>query len=141
MPTNNQLIRNPRKPKKTRRRKLALAKNWNSLRHSQYLSNNPQKFGVCKRVGKANPRKPNSAQRSFARVKLSNGEEVTVYIPGEGHNLQEFSNVLVQGRGAKDLTGVKYRVVRGHKHDAKGVEGRKQGRSLVGTKKVKPSVK
>lgn len=98
---------------------------------------------MCEKVGKANPRKPNSANRSYARVKLSNGKIVTVYIPGEGHNLQEYSNVFIQGRGAKDLSGVKYRVVRGnsHRYDAKGVEGRKQGRSLVGTKKDKPSVK
>ena len=98
---------------------------------------------MCEKVGKANPRKPNSANRSYARVKLSNGKIVTVYIPGEGHNLSEYSNVFIQGRGAKDLSGVKYRIVRGNsrRYDARGVEGRKQGRSLVGTKKVKPSVK
>lgn len=85
------------------------------------------------------PRKPNSALRSFARVVLSNKKEVTVYIPGEGHNLQDFSNVLVQGGGAQDLPGVSFSVVRGYKRgDTEGVEGRKQGRSLYGTKKTKP---
>jgi small subunit ribosomal protein S12 len=138
MPTINQLVRNPRKSKSKKKKTTALKRNWNSLKGKYSLANNPQKRGTCKKVGKATPRKPNSALRSYARLRLSNGKEVTVYIPGEGHNLQDFSNVLIHGGGAQDLSGVQYSVVRGYKEgEAEGVKGRKQGRSLVGTKKPK----
>lgn len=136
MPTINQLARNPRKDKKTRERKKALKINWNSQRKTYSFSKSPQKAGVCKKVGKLTPRKPNSALRSYVRVILNNKEEVTAYIPGEGHNIQDYSNVLIQGGGAQDLPGVKYTVVRGMR-DAAGVKDRKQGRSIYGTKKEK----
>jgi len=103
---------------------------------SPALRGNPQKRGVCVRVSTMTPKKPNSALRKIARVKLSNGIEVTCYIPGEGHNLQEHSNVLVRGGRVKDLPGVRYKIIRGTL-DAAGVEGRKQGRSKYGTKKPK----
>ena len=139
MSTTNQLVRNPRKPKEKKKEKLALKVGRNSLKGTYFLSDSPQKHGTCIKVWTNKPKKPNSAQRSVARVKLSNGKEVTIYIPGENHNLQEYSSVLVSGRGAKDLPGVKYRVIRGWKigrgGDAEGVKGRKQGRSLYGTKK------
>lgn len=96
----------------------------------------PQKKGVCTRVFITTPKKPNSAKRKVARVRLSNGQEVTAYIPGEGHNLQEHSVVLVRGGRVKDLPGVKYHIVRGA-FDLQGVQGRRQGRSLYGTKKPK----
>ncbi|CAG8824082.1 9772_t:CDS:10, partial [Gigaspora margarita] len=100
------------------------------------LSNNPQKSGICKKIGVNKPRKPNSANRAYARVILKNKKEITVYIPGEKHNLQEFSSVLISGGGAQDLPGVKYHVVRGY-GDTEGVKERKQGRSLYGAKKTK----
>ncbi|KUK16372.1 30S ribosomal protein S12 [Petrotoga olearia] len=123
MPTINQLIRYGRKSVKKKTKSPA-------------LRGNPQKRGVCVRVSTMTPKKPNSALRKIARVKLSNGIEVTCYIPGEGHNLQEHSNVLVRGGRVKDLPGVRYKIIRGTL-DAAGVEGRKQGRSKYGTKKPK----
>src|SRR5687767_12801339 len=99
----SQLVKNPRVPKKKKRRKLALKINYDSLHRTYSMGNSPQKKGTCKLIKTDNPRKPNSANRSCARVSLSNGEETTVYIPGEGHTLQEYSTVLVMGRGAKDL--------------------------------------
>ncbi|KUK82957.1 MULTISPECIES: 30S ribosomal protein S12 [Petrotoga] len=123
MPTINQLIRHGRKSIKKKTKSPA-------------LRGNPQKRGVCVRVSTMTPKKPNSALRKIARVKLSNGIEVTCYIPGEGHNLQEHSNVLVRGGRVKDLPGVRYKIIRGTL-DAAGVEGRKQGRSKYGTKKPK----
>ncbi|MDN5345987.1 MAG: small subunit ribosomal protein [Petrotoga sp.] len=123
MPTINQLIRYGRKSVKKKTKSPA-------------LRGNPQKRGVCVRVSTMTPKKPNSALRKIARVKLSNGIEVTCYIPGEGHNLQEHSNVLVRGGRVKDLPGVRYKIVRGAL-DAAGVEGRKQSRSKYGTKKPK----
>ncbi|MFP4589443.1 MAG: 30S ribosomal protein S12 [Candidatus Bipolaricaulota bacterium] len=121
MPTINQLVRKGRssKPKKVKSRALEGA---------------PQKRGVCTRVYTRTPKKPNSALRKVARVRLSNGKEVTAYIPGEGHELQEHSVVLVRGGRVKDLPGVRYHIVRGA-YDSTGVEGRKQGRSKYGTKK------
>lgn len=121
MPTINQLVRKGRsnKPKKTK---------------SRALEGCPQKRGVCTRVYTRTPKKPNSALRKVARVRLSNGKEVTAYIPGEGHELQEHSVVLVRGGRVKDLPGVRYHIVRGA-YDTSGVEGRKQGRSKYGTKK------
>jgi small subunit ribosomal protein S12 len=123
MPTVNQLIRKPRK-KMTYKSK------------SPALKVCPQVRGVCTRVFTTTPKKPNSALRKVARVKLSNGMEVTAYIPGEGHNLQEHSVVLVRGGRVKDLPGVKYHIVRGAL-DCAGVENRKQSRSLYGAKRPK----
>ena len=100
------------------------------------MMENPQKRGVCTRVYTTTPKKPNSAQRKVARVKLANGREVTAYIPGEGHNLQEHSVVMIRGGRVKDLPGVKYHIIRGVL-DTKGVDSRKQGRSLYGAKTKK----
>ena len=136
MPTINQLVNRPRKPKKKRTRNLALAYGWNSLHKSFFLSNSPQKWGFCKKVSKAKPRKPNSALRSIARVELSNKKEITAYIPGEGHNLQETSKVLIQGGKIQDLAGARFVIIRGTR-DTEGVKDRKQGRSLYGKKKDK----
>ena len=121
MPTVNQLVRHGRK-KQVKRSKSAA------------LEGAPQKRGVCTRVFTRTPKKPNSALRKVARVRLSNGQHVTAYIPGEGHNLQEHSMVLVRGGRVKDLPGVRYHIVRGTL-DAAGVEGRRRGRSLYGTKR------
>ncbi len=123
MPTINQLVRFGRKPKKKKSKSPA-------------LQGNPQKRGTCTKVFTTTPKKPNSALRKVARVKLSNGIEVTAYIPGIGHNLQEYSNVLVRGGRVKDLPGVKYHIIRGAL-DAAGVEGRRQARSKYGTKRPK----
>ncbi|GAB4129741.1 30S ribosomal protein S12 [Thermopirellula anaerolimosa] len=121
MPTINQLVRKPRRPK----RKFSKA---------PALDRCPQKQGVCLIVRTMTPKKPNSALRKIARVRLSNGKEVTVYIPGEGHNLQEHSIVLVRGGRIRDLPGVRYQVVRGTR-DAAGVADRRQSRSRYGAKK------
>jgi small subunit ribosomal protein S12 len=137
MPTINQLIRNPRVPKKRKIRKLDLKENYNSLKGTHSFSNNPQKSGICRKVGIIKPKKPNSAKRSFAHVQLSNQRRVTVYIPGEKHNFQEYSSVLIHGRRAQDLPGVKYRAIRGCGDDKEGVKDRRQGRSLYGAKKPK----
>jgi len=123
MPTINQLIRNPRKPQ-------------TKLKKTKDLQASPQKRGVCVLVKTMTPKKPNSALRKIARVRLSNGKEVTAYIGGEGHNLQEHSIVLVRGGRVRDLPGVRYHVVRGSL-DCLGVEGRKQGRSKYGAKRGK----
>ncbi|HHJ00705.1 30S ribosomal protein S12 [Candidatus Aerophobetes bacterium] len=121
MPTINQLVRKERKPVKRKGKSPA-------------LEGSPQKKGVCVSVRTLTPKKPNSALRKVARVRLSNGRVVTAYIPGEGHNLQEHSIVLVRGGRVKDLPGVKYHIIRGTL-DAAGVEGRKQSRSKYGRKK------
>jgi small subunit ribosomal protein S12 len=123
MPTINQLIRKPRSPLVTRNKVPA-------------LQANPQKRGVCTRVYTTTPKKPNSALRKVARVRLSSGVEVTAYIPGVGHNLQEHSMVLVRGGRVKDLPGVRYKIIRGSL-DTQGVRGRKQARSRYGAKKEK----
>ncbi len=123
MPTINQLIRQPRVSVRVKSKSPA-------------LENSPQKRGVCTRVYTTTPKKPNSALRKVARVKLSNGIEVTAYIPGEGHNLQEHSMVLVRGGRVKDLPGVRYKIVRGAL-DTQGVKNRKQARSQYGVKKGK----
>lgn len=123
MPTIQQLIRKGRKSKTTKTTAPA-------------LQNCPQKRGVCTRVYTTTPKKPNSALRKVARVRLTNGIEVSAYIPGEGHNLQEHSIVLIRGGRVKDLPGVRYHIIRGTL-DTAGVEERKQGRSLYGTKKPK----
>lgn len=136
MPTINQLVRNQRKSKNRKKKNIALSTGWNQKKKRFLSFNSPQKSGICKKVGKMNPKKPNSAFRSFARISLSNNMEVTAYIPGEGHNIQEYSSVLIAGGGAQDLPGVKYHVLRGNL-DCAGVSGRKQGRSLYGTKRGK----
>jgi len=125
MPTINQLIRKPRRMPKTRSKTPA-------------LKGNPQKRGVCTRVYTVTPKKPNSALRKVAKVRLVSGQEVTAYIPGEGHNLQEHSIVLVRGGRVKDLPGVRYHIVRGVL-DTAGVDGRRQGRSQYGAKRPKQS--
>lgn len=136
MPTINQLIKKGRKKLTKKSRSQALLFSFNSLKRKQYFNPSPFKKGVCIRVYTATPKKPNSALRKVAKVRLSNGTEVTAYIPGIGHSLKEHSIVLVRGGRVKDLPGVRYHVVRGI-YDATGVENRKQGRSLYGTKKPK----
>lgn len=133
MPTINQLIRIGRQDRPQKVKRLALRKMFNSEKRRVSETPNPQKRGVCIQVKTMTPRKPNSALRKVARVRLSNRQEVTAYIPGEGHNLAEHSIVLVRGGGVKDLPGVKYTVVRG-KYDCAGVEGRKTSRSKYGAK-------
>jgi len=137
VPTINQLVRKGRKPVRKKSKAPALRFNYNALRNRTVRGQgSPQKRGVCVQVRTMTPKKPNSALRKIARVRLSNGIEVTAYIPGEGHNLQEHSVVLVRGGRVKDLPGVRYHVVRGTM-DAQGVEGRKKGRSKYGTKAPK----
>ena len=123
MPTINQLVRRPRKPV-------------NKKTSAPALKSCPQKRGVCTRVYTTTPKKPNSALRKVARIRLTNGIEVTAYIPGEGHNLQEHSVVLIRGGRVKDLPGVRYHILRGTL-DATGVQNRRSGRSKYGTKKPK----
>lgn len=127
MPTINQLIRLGRSKKRSRPKAPA-------------LQACPQKRGVCTQVKTTTPKKPNSALRKIARIKLTNGVEVTGYIPGVGHNLQEHSIVMIRGGRVKDLPGVRYHIIRGVL-DAAGVDGRKQGRSLYGAKRPKPAAK
>ncbi|ALS75473.1 30S ribosomal protein S12 [Planococcus plakortidis] len=136
MPTINQLVNKPRKPKSTKSDSPALNKGYNSFKKSQTNLSSPQKRGVCTRVGTMTPKKPNSALRKYARVRLTNQIEVNAYIGGEGHNLQEHSVVLIRGGRVKDLPGVRYHVVRGAL-DTAGVNGRMQGRSKYGTKRPK----
>ena len=136
MPTINQLIRKNRTKKKYKSKSPVLGIRTNSLKNKTNNFNSPQKRGVCIRVGTMTPKKPNSALRKYARVRLSNGMEVTCYIPGEGHNLQEHSVVLIRGGRVKDLIGVRYHVVRGTL-DTAGVKDRKQSRSKYGAKKPK----
>lgn len=136
MPTINQLIRKPRKDKKSKSATPALGRSYNALKGRTDSLNAPFKRGVCVKVSTTTPRKPNSALRKVARVRLTNQMEVTAYIPGEGHNLQEHSVVLVKGGGPKDLAGVRYTVVRGAL-DTAGIAKRKQGRSKYGTKREK----
>jgi small subunit ribosomal protein S12 len=133
MPTINQLIRKPRKPKAKRVKHIQLARNFNPLKNRYKQTPNPFKRGICLQVKTMTPKKPNSALRKVARVRLSNGMEVTAYIPGEGHNLQEHSVVLVKAGRKRDLPGVKYVIVRG-KYDAAGVQGRRTARSKYGVK-------
>jgi small subunit ribosomal protein S12 len=138
MPTINQLVRKPRKPITKKTKAPALRFNYNSLQGKLTRGKGaPQKRGVCTQVRTMTPKKPNSALRKVARVRLSNGIEVTAYIPGESHNLQEHSVVLIRGGRVKDLPGVRYHIVRGTL-DAQGVNNRKQGRSKYGTKKNAP---
>jgi len=136
MPTINQLIQKGRQRPVEKSKSPALGRSLNTIKRKTTRVNSPQKRGVCTRVGTMTPKKPNSALRKYARVRLSNGMEVTAYIPGIGHNLQEHSVVLIRGGRVKDLPGVRYHIVRGAL-DAAGVEGRRQSRSLYGTKKPK----
>ena len=136
MPTIHQLIKKGRKKKKKRTKRPALKFGYNSFKNRKVKYPSPFKRGVCLKVFTTTPKKPNSALRKVARVRLTNGMEVTAYIPGEGHDLQEHSVVLIRGGRVKDLPGVRYHVVRGIL-DTSGVGGRKQQRSKYGTKKEK----
>ena len=136
MPTINQLVRKGRKTTTTKSTSPALQHGYNSMKKKTTDRRSPQKRGVCTVVKTVTPKKPNSALRKYARVRLSNGKEVDTYIPGIGHNLQEHSVVLIRGGRVKDLIGVRYHVVRGTL-DTAGVKDRKQGRSKYGTKKGK----
>jgi len=136
MPTINQLVRKPRKAKTKKSKSPALQNAFNTLKNRSVKNPSPFKRGVCIKVGTMTPKKPNSALRKFCKVRLTNGMEVNAYIPGEGHNLQEHSVVLIRGGRVKDLPGVRYHVVRGVL-DTQGVQDRKQGRSRYGAKKPK----
>lgn len=137
MPTINQLVRKGRKKKKKRGAVPALHYTFNALKQEmRHTDGAPQKRGVCTQVKTTTPKKPNSALRKIARVRLTNGIEVTAYIPGEGHNLQEHSVVLIRGGRVKDLPGVRYHIIRGAL-DAGGVEDRRRGRSKYGAKSPK----
>ncbi|MEK7682970.1 MAG: 30S ribosomal protein S12 [Chloroflexota bacterium] len=136
MPTISQLVRKGRKSKRSKTKAPALQYTFNSMNQRREVQSRgaPQKRGVCTQVRTQTPKKPNSALRKVARVRLTNGLEVTAYIPGEGHSLQEHSVVLVRGGRVKDLPGVRYHIVRGTM-DTTGVEGRRQGRSKYGGKR------
>ena len=136
MPTVNQLTKKGRGNKTRKSKSPALGKGINTVLKKQTEQNSPQKRGVCTRVGTMTPKKPNSALRKYARVRLSNGTEVTCYIPGIGHNLQEHSVVLIRGGRVKDLIGVRYHIIRGTM-DTAGVQNRMQGRSKYGAKRPK----
>ncbi|MEN6435161.1 MAG: 30S ribosomal protein S12 [Anaerolineaceae bacterium] len=138
MPTINQMIRKGRQNKKAKSKSPALQYTFNTMNHrrTRQAEGSPQKRGVCTVVRTMTPKKPNSALRKIARVRLSNGIEVTAYIPGEGHSLQEHSVVLVRGGRVKDLPGVRYHIVRGTL-DTTGVAKRSQGRSKYGSKRPK----
>ena len=140
MPTINQLVRKGREEKTYKSKSPALNRGFNSLKSRPINLSSPQKRGVCTRVGTMTPKKPNSALRKYARVRLSNGMEVTAYIPGIGHNLQEHSVVMIRGGRVKDLPGVRYHIIRGTL-DCAGVANRNQSRSLYGAKKPKAAKK
>lgn len=136
MPTFNQLVRKGREVTVKKSTAPALLKGWNSKKRVAIDQNSPQKRGVCTAIRTSTPKKPNSALRKVARVRLSNGFEVTSYIPGIGHNLQEHSVVLIRGGRVKDLPGVRYHIIRGTL-DTQGVSGRMQSRSKYGAKRPK----
>lgn len=136
MPTVNQLVKRKRVKTSRKSKTVALARGFNALKNRPVFYPAPFKRGVCTKVSTTTPKKPNSALRKIARVRLTNGMEVTAYIPGEGHNLQEHSVVMLRGGRVKDLIGVRYHIVRGVL-DTQGVEKRRQGRSLYGNKKPK----
>jgi len=136
MPTFNQLVRKGRVTHATKSTSPAMQKGLNTLRNKETDLSSPQKRGVCTAVRTATPKKPNSALRKIARVKLTNGHEVTAYIPGVGHNLQEHSVVMIRGGRVKDLPGVRYHIIRGTL-DTQGVADRMQGRSKYGAKRPK----
>ena len=135
MSTINQLVRKGRSQRQYKSKTEALARGFNTIKNRPTFYESPFKRGVCTRVTTKTPRKPNSAIRKIARVRLTNGKEITAYIPGEGHNLQEHSVVLVRGGRVKDI-GVRYTIVRG-KLDTQGLDKRRRGRSLYGAKKPK----
>jgi len=136
MPTINQLVRKNRKKVVKKSKAVALARGFNTIKNKPIYYSSPFKRGVCLQVKTTTPKKPNSALRKIARVKLTNGMEVTAYIPGMGHNLQEHSVVLLRGGRVKDLPGVRYTIVRGVL-DTAGVQNRKKGRSQYGAKRPK----
>jgi len=136
MPTFNQLVRKGREQASFKSTSPALQYGLNTLKNKQTDLSSPQKRGVCTAVRTATPKKPNSALRKIARVRLTNGYEVTAYIPGVGHSLQEHSVVMIRGGRVKDLPGVRYHIIRGTL-DAQGVDGRRQGRSKYGAKRPK----
>lgn len=136
MPTINQLVKKSRKKVYRKPKTVALARGFNVLKNKPVFYPAPFKRGVCTKVTTTTPKKPNSALRKIARVRLTNGMEVTAYIPGEGHNLQEHSVVMLRGGRVKDLIGVRYHIVRGVL-DTQGVEKRRQSRSLYGNKRPK----
>ncbi|MCD7853890.1 MAG: 30S ribosomal protein S12 [Oscillospiraceae bacterium] len=136
MPTFNQLVRKGREKTTYKSNSPEMHKGLNTLKNAENDLPSPQKRGVCTAVRTATPKKPNSALRKIARVRLTNGYEITAYIPGEGHNLQEHSVVMIRGGRVKDLPGVRYHIIRGAL-DAQGVDGRMQGRSKYGTKRPK----
>lgn len=138
MPTVNQLIKKPRNKVSRKSRSVLLSRGFNNLKNKPIKYDSPFKRGVCTKVTTTTPKKPNSAVRKIARVRLTNGVEVTAYIPGIGHKLQEHSVVMIRGGRVKDLIGVRYHIVRG-RLDATPVENRKQGRSLYGAKRPKAS--
>jgi small subunit ribosomal protein S12 len=140
MPTIHQLVKRKRKKNVKKSKAPALQRDFNKVQKRFIPMANPFKRGVCVKVTTMTPKKPNSALRKIARVRLTNGNEITAYIPGEGHNLQEHAIVMVRGGRVKDLPGVKYHIIRGHL-DTAGVEGRKQGRSLYGAKFEKGGAK
>lgn len=136
MPTINQLVKNPRRKIRSKTRTVALRRGFNALKNAPSPYPSPFKRGVAVKVMTVTPKKPNSALRKVARVRLTNGMEVTAYIPGEGHNVQEHSIVMIRGGRVRDLPGVRYHIVRGVL-DVAGVEGRKQQRSKYGAKRLK----
>jgi small subunit ribosomal protein S12 len=136
VPTINQLVKKQRKSKKKKSKSPAMMNVFNTLKNRPVKTAGPFKRGVCIKVSTTTPKKPNSALRKIARVRLTNGMEVTAYIPGVGHNLQEHSIVMIRGGRVKDLPGVRYHVVRGVL-DSAGVDGRRRGRSLYGAKRPK----
>ena len=136
MPTFNQLVRFGRQTKTYKSKSPVLQKGFNTIRNETTDKSSPQKRGVCTKVTTTSPKKPNSALRKIARVRLTNGLEATTYIPGIGHNLQEHSVVLIRGGRVRDLPGVRYHIIRGTL-DAQGVETRRQSRSKYGTKRPK----
>ena len=140
MPTINQLSKKGRTKVVQKSRTTALSRGFNAIKNRPVFYPAPFKRGVCTKVSTTTPKKPNSALRKIARVRLTNGMEVTAYIPGEGHNLQEHSVVMLRGGRVKDLIGVRYHIVRGVL-DTQGVEKRRQGRSLYGNKKPRKDAK
>ena len=136
MPTIGQLVKKGRKKLKKKAKSPALSLYFNTIKNRPVRSPSPFKRGVCLKVFTVTPKKPNSALRKVARVRLTNGQEVTAYIPGEGHNLQEHAVIVIRGGRVKDLPGVRYHIVRGVL-DTSGVEGRRQKRSKYGAKKPK----
>lgn len=140
MPTVNQLVKKGRKRTVKKSKAVALARGFNAIKNKPIYYPSPFKRGVCTKVTTTTPKKPNSALRKIARVRLTNGMEVTAYIPGEGHSLQEHSVVMLRGGRVKDLIGVRYHIVRG-RLDATGVEKRRQARSRYGNKRPKSAAK